>query len=285
MHEVTYTSFPEVPEVALERARDARVTPEGLDMAISVLDLTELSATASPSSTRALVARALDPDRAFECPPVAAVCVHSQLVSAARGLLPDTGRLLLACVAGNFPLGKAPVEVRWEEVRRAVADGADEVDIVIDQAAVAEADFDSIATYVAECVEIVEAGGAQLKVILESGELGSLEAVWTTAHIALSSGAHFLKTSTGFAERGATLEAAALLALAVRSFSETNGVQRGIKISGGVASPEQAVQYLEVVRQLGLEVTPEVFRFGASGLLGALVAARRGEASLALEGY
>lgn len=274
-----------MPSSALEKARRAQPTQADLDTAISVLDLTELTPSASEESTRALVARALVPDPDGPCPSVAAVCVDYTWVPTARLALPEGASVRVACVAGAFPGGQGPMEVRLGEVAAALASGADEVDIVVDRSALAAGDFESVSRYVSSCVELAEGSGALVKVILESGELGAPEAVWTAANVALDAGAHFLKTSTGFTPRGATLEDAALLLMAVRDFAESHGLERGVKVSGGVSSPGDAAAYLTLARELGHGVSPDVFRFGASGLLSGLVGARRGETVAVASGY
>ena len=282
---MTLISRPVMPSSALAKARRTKLTPADVDVAVAALDLTELSPAASEESTRRLVERALAPDVSSGCPPVAAVCVDYTWVPIAHRALPAGSAVRLACVAGAFPGGQGPLEVRLGEVAQALADGADEVDIVVDGSALAVHDFDSVSNYVSSCVELAESAGALVKVILESGELGSPEMVWAAANITLDAGAHFLKTSTGFTSRGATLEDAALLLMAVRDFAEAHGVERGVKVSGGVSAPVDAAAYLTLARELGHGTHPDVFRFGSSGLLSGLVSARRGEAVSVTAGY
>ena len=230
---------------------------------VPLIDLTTLSATDDEASVERLVRRAVGGDGQ---PAVAAVCVPLDLVESAVGLATGSA-VRVATVAGGFPHGRLPLEHAVAEVRYAVEHGADEVDVVIDRAAViggraseAEARLRALRG---------AAAGVVLKVILETGELAGIEgAVEAACAAALAAGADFLKTSTGKIPTGATPAAVEQLARAAAACSRPVGV----KVSGGVRSWEDAVQYADIVAShLGSAAArdPARLRFGASGLLDA----------------
>jgi deoxyribose-phosphate aldolase len=192
--------------------------------------------------------------------------VYPNLVPVAREALAGSG-LHIAAVATGFPSGQVPFSAKLEDVHAAVAAGADEIDMVIDRGAFLRGDM---VTVYEEIKRIREAcGDAHLKVILETGELGSLDNVRTASWIAMHAGADFIKTSTGKLPAAATLPVTLVMLEAIREYWEQTGIMVGMKPAGGIRTAKQALQYLVVLNEtLGLEwMRPELWRFGASSLL------------------
>ncbi|MCD7100984.1 deoxyribose-phosphate aldolase [Pseudoclavibacter sp. 13-3] len=261
-----------------QSASSDAVTPDELRLITSLIDLTSLSANDTPESVAALVRRAVSPEadlvRPALLPATAAVCVHADLVGAARVALDDAADapVALAAVAGGFPHGRSPFAAKAAEVEYAVAAGADEIDIVIDRGALLSERYARVYDWVLAARRLVERGDgtrAHLKVILETGELPSYDSVFHAAIIALLAGADFVKTSTGKGQAGATPEAAAVLLQASAHWREETGETVGVKVSGGVRAVEQARAYLRLARVICGDsfVTPASLRFGASALL------------------
>lgn len=249
--------------------------PQGealVDLTAGLLDLTSLEATDTPGSTVALCRRAKHPGAGL--PPVAAVCVFPDLAPVAVSELSGSG-VRVASVAGAFPSGRAFRPVRMADVRSVLDAGADEVDLVMDRAAFSSGDVWSVFTDVAEVKRMCE--GRLLKVILETGGLDGPAQVREAAWVALLAGADMLKTSTGKIAAGATVPDVLLLAEAVREFEVEFGLRRGVKVSGGVRSAEDAFRYVAAVTSvLGpAALDPARLRVGASALLGELVTLRR----------
>lgn len=238
-----------------------------LILAIRCMDLTTLEGTDTPGRVRALCAKARRPDPSRESvPPVAAVCVYPELVSVAVLELAGTG-IGIASVAGAFPSGLLPREVRMAEIRGAVADGATEIDIVLNRSAFLAGRYQEVYEDVAASKEAC--GSAHLKVILETGELGSYDAVRRASLLAMAAGADFIKTSTGKIGTSATPEVALCMAEAIRDVADQTGRVVGLKLAGGIRTAKQAWHYLVIVGEtLGAAwLAPSHFRFGASSLL------------------
>jgi deoxyribose-phosphate aldolase len=260
------------------RSLKGRSQDAGLDLAVACVDLTTLEGADSPGRVRRLVTRAVTPDPAdLTCPRPAAVCVYPNLVGVAREELDRRGAhdVAVASVAGAFPSGLAPLQVRLTEIRAAVADGADEIDIVIDRGLFLAGRYQQVLDELTAAREA--AGPARLKTILETGELGSVENIWRASWLAAEAGTDFLKTSTGKSGTGATPEAVAALAMCAAEFNRTSSVPLGVKISGGVRSAKDALRLMLLVSDhAGAEaLDPSRFRLGASTLLDDLCAQRR----------
>lgn len=196
---------------------------------------------------------------------VAAVCVYPRFVGVARRALEGSG-IAVASVAGAFPNGQLPLELKTAEVRYAVGQGADEVDVVINRGLLLAGDEDGMRREVAAMKEAC--GGRHLKVILETGELASPALIARATQLAIEGGADFVKTSTGKTAPGATLEAAAAMLNEVKRNVKINKKTVGFKAAGGIATPEEAVAYaLEAKKMMGDEyVNNQTFRIGASRL-------------------
>ncbi|MEW6581523.1 MAG: deoxyribose-phosphate aldolase [Actinomycetota bacterium] len=247
----------------------------GLDLAIRCTDLTTLEGADTPATVRALCARAARPDPDDPtAPPVAAVCVYPTLVAEAAAALNGTP-VRVASVAGGFPAGQTPLATRLDEIRRAVAGGAHEIDIVLNRGAFLAGRLAVVHDEIAAAKEAC--GAARLKTILETGELGSYRAVRTAATVAMAAGSDMIKTSTGKLPVSATPAAALCMAEAIRAFADDTGRVVGLKVAGGVRTARQALGYLAVVAEtLDTDhLTPSLFRIGASTLLDDLVRQRR----------
>jgi deoxyribose-phosphate aldolase len=238
-----------------------------LDLAIRMMDLTTLEGADTPGKVRALSAKAIRPDPLDpSVPSVAAVCVYPSLVRVARRALAGS-TVKVASVATAFPSGQSALDVKLEDVRAAVEAGADEIDMVIDRGAFLSGRIGQVYD---EVVAVKDAcGSAHLKVILETGELGTYDAVRRASLVAIAGGADFIKTSTGKVAPAATLPVTLCMLEVIRDVHEETGAVIGMKPAGGIRAAKQAIQYLCLVHEtLGAEwLTPDLFRFGASSLL------------------
>lgn len=244
----------------------------GLKMAVAMCDLTTLEGSDTPGKVAYLCRKALQPaDPKYAVPSCAAVCVYPNLVKYARKFLGENSPVNIAAVATGFPSGQYPLRTKLEEVRRTVADGADEIDMVINRAAFLAGDharvFDEIAATKAAC------GPAHLKVILETGELVTYDNVRLASEIAMQAGGDFIKTSTGKVNPAATLPVTLVMLEAIRDYFFATGIRIGMKPAGGIRNSKQALAYLVMVKEtLGDDwLTPELFRFGASSLVNDLL--------------
>ncbi len=239
---------------------------EGLRTVLSMIDLTTLEGADTPGKVRQLCYKAkhlhegtLDP------PPVAAVCVYPSLVGEAKKALKGS-KTSIASVATAFPSGQAPLDLKRQEVHYAVEQGADDIDMVISRRAFLSGAYQEVFDEIAAVKEAC--GSAHLKVILETGELGTLDRVRKASEIALQAGADFIKTSTGKIKPAATLPVTLVMLEAIRDHYYRTGEKVGMKPAGGISDPKLALHYLVMLREvLGEDwVTPERFRFGASSL-------------------
>ena len=242
-----------------------------LDLAIRMIDLTTLEGADTPGKVRALSTKAMHPDPGDpSIPSVAAVCVYPSLVAVARRTLSGS-TVHVASVATAFPSGQAPLEVKLADVRAAVKAGADVIDMVIDRGAFLSGRIGQVYD---EVVAVKEAcGDAHLKVILETGELGTYDAVRRASLVAIAGGADFIKTSTGKVSPAATLPVTLCMLEAIRDVHDETGLVVGMKSAGGIRTAKEAIQYLCVLHEtLGVDwLTPDRFRFGASSLLNDLL--------------
>ena len=224
-----------------------------IDLAISMVDLTTLEGADTPGKVKAMSAKALNPDPTDpSTPSVAAVCVYGDLVYAAREVVGD--RIHVAAVATAFPSGRASLGVKLADTKEAVAAGADEI-IAVKEAC----------------------GEAHLKVILETGELKTLDNVRKASWLAMKAGADFIKTSTGKVAPAATLPVTLVMLEAVRDYYQETNIRIGVKAAGGIRTSKDAIKYLVLVNEIvGDEwLTPDLFRFGASTLLNDLLLQRQ----------
>jgi deoxyribose-phosphate aldolase len=263
---------------AMLASRSIKTTAKrwALDLAVSMVDLTTLEGQDTPGKVRALCGKARRPDpEDGTCPPVAAVCVYGDLAGIAAEALKGSS-IHTAAVATAFPSGRASADVKLADVKAAVANGADEIDMVIDRGAFLAGRYldvhDEIVATKQAC------GDAHLKVILETGELATYDNVRRASWLAMLAGADFIKTSTGKVSPAATLPVALVMLEAARDFRDQAGGEAvGVKVAGGIRSAKDAIRYLVVVNETAGDdwLTPDRFRFGASTLLNDLLMQRQ----------
>jgi deoxyribose-phosphate aldolase len=244
----------------------------GLTTAVSMVDLTTLEGKDTPGKLRSLCQKARHPSDDPQVPPVAAVCIYPFLVKHARKWLADTP-IKVASVATSFPSGQSPLRLRLAEVKQAVSDGADEVDMVINRGLFLAGEFDAVQDEIAAVVEAC--GDATLKVILEVSELESYDNIRSASFIAMRAirEGDFIKTSTGKASGAATLANTQVMIEAIRDHYLATGVAIGMKPAGGIRNAKQALHFLVAVKEtLGdAWLNSSRYRFGASSLLNDLL--------------
>jgi deoxyribose-phosphate aldolase len=268
---------------AMLSSRSIKTTAKqwALDTAISMIDLTTLEGQDTPGKVRAMCAKAKRPDPADPtAPQVAAVCVYPDLAQLAAAEVAGTG-IHVASVATAFPSGRTSLEVKLADAKYAIESGADEVDMVIDRGAFLAGDYQLVYDEIAAVREVVagtagQVGRAHLKVILETGELVTLDNVRRASWLAMLAGADFIKTSTGKVVPAATLPVTLVMLEAVRDFRAAHGRQVGVKPAGGIRTAKDAIRYLVLVNETAGEdwLDARWFRFGASSLLNDLLMQR-----------
>jgi len=246
--------------------------------AVSCIDLTTLAGDDTPGRVRRLCQKAMSPVRrdileqfgmADMGLTTGAVCVYHAMVPEAAKVLGNSG-VPIAAVSTGFPAGLAPMETKLEEIRRSVEAGAREIDIVVTRANVLtgnwEALYEEVKAFKAAC------GPALMKTILATGEHGNLTQVAKASMVAMMAGSDFIKTSTGMEGVNATLPVSLVMLRQIRDFQDRTGMKVGYKPAGGIKTAKDAVNYLALVKEeVGRDwLEPELFRFGASSLLGDL---------------
>lgn len=238
----------------------------GLKMAMNMIDLTTLEGKDTGGKVRQMCYKAAHMhDVMTGIPCVAAVCVYPTFVKTAKDALKGTA-IKVASVATAFPSGQSTLEIKLADTRYAVENGADEVDMVISRGAFLMGNYNFVFD---EIIAIKEAcAHARLKVILETGELSSLDAVRKASEIAMYAGADFIKTSTGKISPAATMPVTLVMLEAIRDFYYSTGKMVGMKPAGGISTAKAALQNLVMVKEtLGNAwLSNEWFRFGASSL-------------------
>jgi len=237
-----------------------------LRLALSMIDLTTLEGQDTPGKVRQLCQKAMHLHDAMPgLPHVAAVCVYPNMVGIARAAL-EGEDINIASVATAFPSGMTSLEIKLDDTRMAVEAGANEIDMVISRGAFLAGDYDRVFD---EIVRVKEAcGDAHLKVILETGELATLDRVRQASVLAMHAGADFIKTSTGKVQPAATMPVTYVMLQAIRDYYRETGRMVGMKPAGGISNSKLAIHYLVMLNEtLGREwMTPKWFRFGASSL-------------------
>ncbi|HNP47687.1 MAG TPA: deoxyribose-phosphate aldolase [Bacteroidia bacterium] len=274
MNRTAYTDSPPIDQVGVEE-RIARLTKRSikkeskvtaLKLALSMVDLTTLDAKDTLGKVKQLCTKAMHPHDALPgVPPVAAVCVYPNFVRIAKNALVGSD-VKVAAVATAFPTGMSTRKVKIEETKWAVNEGADEIDMVISRGHFLAGDYNFVFDEIAAVKEAC--GDAHLKVILETGELSTLDNVRIASDLAMNAGADFIKTSTGKIQPAATLPVTLVMLEAIRDFYYATGKKIGMKPAGGIATAKLALNYLVVLREtLGHEwLNADMFRFGASAL-------------------
>lgn len=271
-HEVP--SSPTIDKVGVEervsrfQSRSIKTTAkmQGLKMVLSMIDLTTLEGKDTPGKVRQMCFKAAHlHDSHPGLPTVAAVCVYPSMVGLAKSIVGAHG-IKVASVSTAFPSGQAPLDVKLADTKYAVDHGADEIDMVISRGKFLAGEhafvFDEIAAIKEVC------GTARLKVILETGELTTLDNVRRASDIAIYAGADFIKTSTGKIQPAATLQVTYTMLQAIRDYYDDTGKMVGMKPAGGISNSKLALHNLVMVKEvLGEEwLTNQWFRFGASSL-------------------
>lgn len=244
--------------------KDAKM--HGLKLALSMIDLTTLEGADTDKKVIQLCNKAMHLHDAMPgLPTVAAVCVYPNFVEIAKKTLKGT-KIKVASVATAFPSGQSSREIKLLDTKLAVDNGADEVDMVISRGRFHEGDYSFVFDEIAAIKEAC--GKARLKVILETGELGTFDKVRRASDIAIYAGADFIKTSTGKISPAATLPVTSVMLEAIKDYYYKTGIQVGMKPAGGISNAKLALQYLLLVKEtLGdAWLTNEWFRFGASSL-------------------
>ena len=255
------------------RSIKKRAKQFGLKLAVSMVDLTTLEGKDTPGKIASLCRKAVRPHNDPDVPPVAAVCIYPAMVRHARRALGADTPVRIASVATAFPSGQMPLKTRLGEVRSAVADGADEIDMVINRGAFLAGEFarvqDEIAAVLAAC------GPATLKVILETSELETYDNIRAASFVAMRvlRPGDFIKTSTGKTSGNATLGNNQVMLEAIRDFFLETGTPISMKPAGGIRTAKQALQFLIAVKEtLGdAWLNNQRYRFGASSLLNDLL--------------
>lgn len=276
-HRITIQKFPFSESQFLQRVKNDTTFTYGKEEELAMcktiigcIDLTTLEGTDNTEKVTKLCETAISfRDDKRGIPATASVCVYPRFVALAKSKLQGTG-VKVASVAGAFPAGQLPIELKVAEVSYAVAQGADEIDMVISRGAFLEGRYQEV--YDEICAIRKACEGKILKVILETGELQTPQNIFRASQLAIHAGADFLKTSTGKIAVNATPEAFWVMMFAIRQHFHDHGKRVGIKVAGGVSTPEQAYTYLHIWRQnMGKEwLTPELFRVGTSRLAGKL---------------
>jgi deoxyribose-phosphate aldolase len=239
---------------------------EALKMALTMMDLTTLEGKDSEGKVKQLCYKAAHLHDVFPgLPTVAAICVYPTMVATAKKALRGT-KINVAAVSTAFPSGQGPMSVKIDDTKFAVENGADEIDMVISRGKFLAGEYNFVFDEIAAIKEAC--GKAHLKVILETGELETLDNVRLASDIAIAAGSDFIKTSTGKVQPAATLPVTLVMLEAIRDHYYKTGVKIGMKPAGGIAKSKLALQYLVMVKEtLGIDwLNNELFRFGASSL-------------------
>lgn len=239
---------------------------ENLKKIFSLIDLTSLNTEDNSINIKSMALKVNDFKNHYSgMPNVAAICVYPSMVSCIKETLSIT-ELGLASVGGGFPSSQTFLNIKIEECKQAVKNGATEVDIVLSVGKFFEGDYDFCFNEIKDIKSAI--GDKHLKVILESGTLKSSQQIWEASILAMEAGADFIKTSTGKQNPAATTDAVYVMTKAIKAFYDVTGKKIGIKPAGGISTKEDALAYFAIVKEnLGNEwINPELFRIGASRL-------------------
>jgi len=244
---------------------------QGLKLALNMIDLTTLEGKDTEGKVVQLCQKALHvADNIPGLPTVAAVCVYPTHVATAKKIL-NYSKVKIASVATAFPSGNSSLQIKLEDTKIAVDSGADEIDMVISRGEFLQGNFNFVFDEIAAVKKAC--GAARLKVILETGELSTLDNVRKASDIAILAGADFIKTSTGKIQPAATMPVTLVMLLAIKDHYQATGKMVGMKPAGGISTSKSALQYLVMLNEtLGPKwMSNEWFRFGASSLANDIV--------------
>lgn len=272
--QLEYLNSPAVDKVGVEE-RVARFQTrsikdaskmQGLKMALNMIDLTTLEGKDTPGKVKQMCYKAQHlHDVLPGLPTVAAVCVYPSMVKVAKKEVAGSG-VNVASVSTAFPSGQAPLEVKITDTKFAVDEGADEIDMVISRGKFLSGEYNYVFDEIAMIKEAC--GKARLKVILETGELATLDNVRKASDIAIYAGADFIKTSTGKIQPAATMQVTYTMLMAIKDYYDKTGIMIGMKPAGGISTSKLALHNLVMVKEVlgSAWLTNEWFRFGASSL-------------------
>jgi deoxyribose-phosphate aldolase len=272
--QLEYLNSPAVDKVGVEE-RVARFQTrsikdaskmQGLKIALNMIDLTTLEGKDTPGKVKQMCYKAQHlHDVLPGLPTVAAVCVYPSMVKIAKKEVAGSG-VNVASVSTAFPSGQAPLEVKITDTKFAVDEGADEIDMVISRGKFLSGEYNYVFDEIAMIKEAC--GKARLKVILETGELATLDNVRKASDLAIYAGADFIKTSTGKIQPAATMQVTYTMLMAIKDYYDKTGIMIGMKPAGGISTSKLALHNLVMVKEvLGTAwLTNEWFRFGASSL-------------------
>lgn len=239
---------------------------DGLKLILNMIDLTTLEGKDTPGKVRQMCYKANHLHDSFPgLPSVAAVCVYPSMVKLAKSMVKNSA-VKVASVSTAFPSGQAPIDVKISDTKFAVDQGADEIDMVISRGKFLAGEFSFVYDEIAQIKEVC--GKSRLKVILETGELATLDNVRKASDLAIHAGADFIKTSTGKIQPAATMQVTYTMLMAIRDYYDETGIMIGMKPAGGISNSKLALHNLVMVKEvLGEEwLTNKWFRFGASSL-------------------
>jgi deoxyribose-phosphate aldolase len=251
-------------QLILGKVPAAGESREALRTIFSCMDFTSLDGTDNKATIETLCKKAIS-FAGKGLPYPAAVCIYPPFIATAKHILSGTP-IRVATTAAAFPSGQMPLKVKLEEIRYAIAEGADEIDVVISRGTFFEKEYRTIFRELDTMRDLAE--HRTLKVILETGELKTPENIAMASEIAMEAGADFIKTSTGKISPAATEESVYVMLQAIREYHRQTGKMIGIKPAGGISEPEKALNYYWLVKEvLGEQwLTPSLFRIGASRL-------------------
>ena len=236
-----------------------------LKLILSCIDLTTLEGADTTAKVEGMCQNVLELEARNDIPNVAAICVYPTFAKIVSEKLKTTN-VNTACVAGAFPSGQSSIEIKVQEIKWAIEEGATEIDMVISRGKLLEGKYQEVFD---EIVAIKECcGDVHLKVIIESGELQNNQNIKIASDLAMYAGADFIKTSTGKISEGATYNSAYIMLTAIQEYYNATGIKIGMKAAGGISDLETATNYLKLVENTtGKDwLTPTLFRFGASSL-------------------
>ncbi|MFA7361681.1 MAG: deoxyribose-phosphate aldolase [Candidatus Kapaibacterium sp.] len=253
-------------------SKNAEVTENKIDYArkcVSFIDLTTLEGSDTFEKVGNLCEKGRRPSDLQEVS-CAAICIYPRFISFTKDKLKGSG-LKTASVATSFPSGQVPLDLKLQEVKYCIEQGADEIDMVISRGEFLSGNYELVSDEIKQIKGLCKSEGnhVHLKVILETGELKTYENIYKASVLAIEAGADFIKTSTGKISPAATLEAAYVMLNVIKEHYKNTGVKIGFKPAGGIRTTDEALQYVSLVKNvLGDEwLKPELFRIGASSLL------------------
>jgi len=252
-------------EAILDKSFNINDENKKLKLILSLIDFTTLEGSDTSGKVEAMCDIVLELEKRNNIPNVAAICVYPTFAKIVRNKLTDT-TVKTACVAGAFPSGQSSLEIKLQEIKWAIQEGATEIDMVISRGKLLEGKYQEVFD---EIVAIKKCcGDVHLKVIIESGELQNNQNIRVASDLAMYAGADFIKTSTGKISEGATYNSAYVMLDAIKEYYNATGKKIGMKPAGGISNIPAAINYLKLVENtVGDEwLSPDLFRFGASSL-------------------